>query len=77
MIVPREMTPGEIAAHALAIATTKTEETFVLAFSTYLRDVVERESDPYEKIALFVHSMLEGHREMIDALARCRRGGEA
>jgi hypothetical protein len=77
MTTPEEMTTAELAAHALAIATAKTKETFVLAFSAYVRDVVERETDPYEKIALFVHSMIGGAHEMIGALIRYRGGGSA
>jgi hypothetical protein len=71
------MTIDEITAHALAIATAKTQEAFVLAFASYVRDVVARETDPHEKIALFVHGMLEGAHEMIEVLARCREGGTA
>lgn len=77
MTFPEEITMDELAAHAVAIATAKTKETFVLAFSAYVRAVVERETDPYEKIALFVHSMIEGAHEMIEALMRYRRGGSA
>ena len=75
MTAPGEMTFDEVATHAAVIATTKTEEAFVVAFAAYVRDVVERETDPYEKIALFVHGMLERHGKVIDAMARDRRVG--
>lgn len=69
------MTMDDLAAHTVAIAAAKTKEAFVLAFSAYVRNVVERETDPYEKIALFVHSMLGGAHEMIEALVRYHGGG--
>ena len=75
MTVPKEMTLDEVATHALAIAAARTEEAFVVAFAAYVSDVIARETEPYEKIALFVHGMVEGHHEMITALVRCR-GGE-
>lgn len=75
MTSPGEMTFAEIAAHGLAIAAATTEAAFILAFADYVRDVVERETDPYTKIALFVHSMLEGHSAIL--LARCHGGGTA
>lgn len=77
MTAPEEMTVDDLTAHGAAIAAAKTEEAFVLAFSAYVRDVVERETDPYEKIALFVHSMIGGAHEMIEALVRYRGGGSA
>ena len=72
-----EMTQDEVCAHGLAIAAAKTEGEFVSAFAAYARAVVERETDPYEKIALFVHGMIEGQREMIVTLSRYRGGGAA
>ncbi len=69
-----EMTREEIAAHALKIATADDKEQFVAAFAAYVRDVVEREEDPYEKVALFAHSMVDGHRAMIVELSRLRGG---
>ena len=77
MSIPVEMTRAEIGAHALAIAAAKTEGAFVLAFAAYVRDVVERETDPYTKIGLFVHAMVEGQRVMFTELLRCNAGGAA
>lgn len=77
MTPPEEMTLAELTAHGVAIATAKTKDAFILAFAGYVRDVIARETDPYEKIATFVHSLLEGAHEMIDVLARYRGGGTA
>lgn len=70
-----EMTVQEVTAHALAIAATTTEARFVEAFSAYVADVVARESEPYEKVALFVHGMVEGLRETVAELMVYRGGG--
>jgi hypothetical protein len=56
----REMTFDEIAAHGAAISASRTDDEFVTALSAYVKDVVERETEPYTKIALFVRGMLEG-----------------
>lgn len=71
------MTTDEVMAHAVAIAAAETKEAFIVAFAAYVRDVVDRETNPYEKIALFVHGMVEGQREMIGELVRRRGGGTA
>ncbi len=72
-----EMTQEELAEHALAIATAQDEGQFVTAFAAYVRDVVTREKEPYEKIAGFVHGMVEGQRETLAELMRFRGGGAA
>lgn len=69
-----EMTRDEVTAHAVAIAMSQAEGQFVVAFAAYVKDVVERETDPYEKIALFVHGMIEGQHAM---LTKYRGGGAA
>lgn len=71
------MTYEDLAAHALKIAAAADKNQFVAAFGAYVQDVVTRESDPYEKIALFVYSMVEGQRETIAELMRYRGGGAA
>jgi hypothetical protein len=68
-----EMTRDEVMAHAVAIGAAQDEDQFVAAFAAYVRDVIERETEPYEKVALFVHGMLEGQYETLIGLAR--RGG--
>ena len=55
-----EMTPDEIIAHGAAIVAARTADEFVAALAEYVKDVVERETDPYTKIALFVRGMLDG-----------------
>ena len=72
-----EIALDELEAHAFAIAVAKTKEEFVTAFSSYVRDVVTRETDPYEKIALFVHGMVGSQREVIRELMQLRGGGAA
>lgn len=72
-----EMSRDEVTAHAIMIAAAETKEAFVAAFAAYVKDVIARESDPYEKIALFVHGMVEGQRETIAALVQWRGGGVA
>lgn len=56
------MTFVEKAVHTESITTAKTEKAFVPAFVSYVQDTVTRETDPYEKITRFVHSMLETNR---------------
>ncbi len=63
MTSSHEMTEDEIIAHGAAIAAAGTEDDFVKALSAYFKEVVEREADPYDKIALFVNGMLEGFRQ--------------
>jgi hypothetical protein len=75
MTNPAEMTQDEVVGHALAIAAAETKEAFVAAFAAYVQAVIKRETDPYEKIALFVHGMIEGQRETITELVRWRGGG--
>jgi hypothetical protein len=70
-----ELTRDEVVSHALALAAAETEEAFVKVFASYVRDVVERETEPYEKIALFVHAMVEGQRRTIAELVRLCNGG--
>lgn len=77
MIAPVELTRDEVAAHAFTIAKAKTEEAFVEAFAAYVSDVVTRETDPYKKIARFVHGMVEGQQETYAELMRLRGSGVA
>lgn len=74
---PAEMTTAEVGAHTISIAAAETKETFVRAFAAYVCDVVQRETEPFEKISLFVHAMVEGQRETITTLTRWRGGGAA
>jgi hypothetical protein len=72
-----ELSADELSAHASAIASASDEEQFVEAFAEYVRDVVERERDPYEKVAGFVFHMMAGMREVVEAIATSRGGGTA
>jgi hypothetical protein len=54
-----EMTSDEIIAHGAAIVAARTADEFIRALASYVKDVVERETEPYDKIALFVHGMLD------------------
>ena len=74
MSASHEMTFEEVAAHGAAMAAARAEDAFVAALAAYLKEVVERETDPYNKAALFVNGMLEGMRA---ELLRCSRGGSA
>jgi hypothetical protein len=71
------MTVQEVTAHALAIASATSKECFVVAFAAYVADVFAREREPYKKIALFVHGMVEGLRETLAELMAYRGGGSA
>lgn len=74
---PVEMSFAELWSHMITIASAKTKEEFVVAFAAYAQDVVARETGPYEKIALFVHSLVEGQREVIAELMQLHGGGQA
>jgi hypothetical protein len=64
------MTFEEVAAHGAAMSAARTEDSFVAALAAYVKDVVERETDPYNKVALFVNGMLEGMRTELLKLSR-------
>ena len=74
MSASHEMTFEEVAAHGAAMAAARTEDSFVAALAAYLKEVVERETDPYNKAALFVNGMFEGMRA---ELLKPSRGGPA
>jgi hypothetical protein len=71
------MTEEDLLQHTLAIAAAKDKNQFVAAFAAYVKDCVERETDPYEKIAGYVHGMVGGMRETIAELVKYRGGGTA
>lgn len=56
----REMNIDEITAHGAKIAAAQTDAEFINALAAYVKNVVERETEPYEKVALFVHGMING-----------------
>jgi hypothetical protein len=73
-----ELTTEDLEGHVRAMARAETEEELVAAFAAYVRDSVEHETDPYDKIGRFFVSML---RSQLDAMgqmfARRTRGGVA
>lgn len=71
------MTSEDILRHTLQIAASASKDEFVAAFAAYVRDVVERETDPYEKIALFVYGVAGRYHDTIDELVKLRGGGHA
>jgi hypothetical protein len=73
-----ELTTEDLEGHVRAMTRAQGEEELVAAFAAYVRDCVERETDPYDKIGRFFASMLRGQLDaMGHLLARRTRGGVA
>lgn len=70
-----EISDDEVIAYAHAIMAAETEDQFVVTFAAFIKDVVAREPSPYEKIASFVHNLLEGQREAFAQWEKSRHGG--
>lgn len=72
-----ELTDEDLERHVARIARARDEEELVTAFADYVKDTVERESDPYDKIAKFMIGLLRGQREARAWQGRVAKGGEA
>ena len=77
MSIPVEMTRAESRGARPRDRNREDRGSFRPSFCRHVRDVVERETNPYTKIGLFVHAMVEGQRVMFTELLRCNAGGAA
>ena len=73
MTSSNEMSADEILAHGAMIAGSKTSDEFVRSLAAYFEEVVARETEPCNKIAMFVNGMLEGQHEAITKMEHVTR----
>ncbi len=63
-----EMTEEEVFAHGSAVSGATTEAEFKKAVAAYVQEVVERETDPYDKIAEFVWGFANSFKRTLEAI---------